>query len=172
MNDEINFNEERNTQVFNTPLEVGFRSIFLLSEIHPKFCSLERLTIYDYLLLHSGDVENGPNSLHPAIPHRSCEIIIKREVMKKGLLIMNSKQLVSIEFNEEGIFYKASDLTKPFLDYFESDYSKKIKMIAKWVNETFKGYSDKELEEYIKENLEKWGGEFTKESLVRGGIHD
>lgn len=164
----MNLFEERNTSVFNSPLEVGLRVLYILNELYPKGCDLQRLVYYDYILVHSSDVPNGPQSIHPSIPHRTSEILIKRELVKRGLTLMNSKQLIKSIFDETGILYSATELTKPFLEYNNSDYASNLKSVSKWLVDKFETFSDEKLSQFIKNNIDVWGGEFTKESLLRG----
>lgn len=164
----MNLFEERNTSVFNSPLEIGLRVLYLLNELQPDGCDLQRLVYYDYILVHSSDVPDGPKSIHPKIPHRTTEILVKRELVKKGLTLMHSKQLVDSVFDSTGITYKATELTRPFLEYNKSEYSKSLKEISTWIVKKFKPYSDEKLSLFIKNNLDVWGGEFSKESLLRG----
>ena len=79
---------------FNTPIESGLRSLIILAEGAPWFYDLQRLVYYDYLLVHSGDVLNGPQSLHPSLPHRSGEILVRRMIVESGLNLMFSKKLI------------------------------------------------------------------------------
>jgi hypothetical protein len=164
----MNLFEERNTSVFNSPLEIGLRVLYLLNELQSDGCDLQRLVYYDYILVHSSDVPNGPKSIHPSIPHRTTEILVKRELLKKGLTLMHSKQLVDSIFDETGIKYKATELTRPFLEYNKSEYAISLKEISSWLVNKFKSYTDKKLALFIKNNLDVWGGEFSKESLLRG----
>lgn len=164
--------ENRDTRIFNSPLEIGLRSLYILNELHPNGCDLQRLVYYDYILVHSSDVPNGPQSIHPRIPHRSSEILVKREVLKKGLTLMYSKQLVEFTFDLTGIAYKATDITRPFLNYNTSEYGNKLKEIAIWLVDNFKDYSDERIATFIKNNLDVWGGEFSRESLLRGMIDE
>jgi hypothetical protein len=156
---------KRDIQLFNTPVEIGFRAITLLSEMAPKVCDIQRLVFYDYLLLHSNDVQGGPPSLHPPMPYRTCEILIRSELLLNGLKVMISKELADVEFTDKGRQFKATVLTRPFLEHLDSSYAKSLKISAKWVIENFNGYSDEKLETYIKDNLSRWGGEFSKETL-------
>lgn len=164
----MNLFEERNISVFNTPLEIGLRILYLLNELQPDGVDLQRLVYYDYILVHSSDIPGGPKSIHPSIPHRSTEILIKRDLLKKGLTLMHSKQLIDLVFAPTGITYKATELTKPFLKYNQSEYANKLKEISYWLVNKFKSYSDESLSNFIKNNLDVWGGEFSKESLFRG----
>lgn len=51
---------------FNTPLEYGFRALFILDAADNVAMDLQRIVSYDYLLVHTSDVPRGPKSLHPA----------------------------------------------------------------------------------------------------------
>lgn len=164
--------DERNTSVFNSPLEVGLRLLYILNETYPKGLDLQRLVYFDYILVHSGDVPGGPPSIHPNIPHRTSEILIKRELVKKGLTLMNSKQLIKSIFNDTGILYSATELTEPFLDYNNSEYASSLKHVSNWLVNKFQSYSDDKLSLFIKNNMDIWGGEFTKESLLRGSYYE
>ncbi|MGM0844997.1 MAG: ABC-three component system middle component 2 [Bacillota bacterium] len=166
------FAANRNTYVFNTPMEVGLRALIILNELSPSLIDLNRLVIYDYLVTHSSDVDNNVESLHPLIPNRSGEIIIKRKVMQEGINLMYSKDLLEIVYTKDGLSYRANDLSKYFINYLDSAYAREVRGYSQWLNETFSHFSDKELEEYINKNIYKWGSEFTKESLVRGGFDE
>ena len=63
----------KSSSVFNSPVELGLRALMLLAESHPKPLDIQRLVILDYLLVHSGDLEGGPESLHPPSPLRAGE---------------------------------------------------------------------------------------------------
>ena len=164
----MNLFEERNANVFNSPLEIGLRVLYILNELQSDGCDLQRLVYYDYILIHSSDVPDGPKSIHPSIPHRTTEILVKRELVKKGLTLMHSKQLVNSIFDSTGIIYKATELTKPFLEYNKSEYANSLQEISYWLVNKFKDYTDEKLSLFIKNNLDVWGGEFSKESLLRG----
>ncbi|MDP9740670.1 UNVERIFIED_ORG: hypothetical protein QFZ59_002500 [Bacillus sp. B2I3] len=165
---ENKFYSKRNIEVFNSPLELGLRALIILKEASPVSLDLNRLIIYDYLVTHSGDVDKSVKSLHPAIPHRSGEIVIKRKIMHEGINLMCSRELIDIVYTQDGIHYKANILSEYFIKYFDSPYAKSMVQYSKWLNQRFKNYSDHELNEFINKNISKWGSEFTKESLVRG----
>lgn len=74
---------------FNSPLETGIRSLAILAAGHPVTFDLQRLVEMDYLVVHSGDA-NGPESLHAALPLRAGELLVRRELIEKGLLLMMS----------------------------------------------------------------------------------
>lgn len=151
---------------FNSPLECGLRTLVLLAAAHPAVYDLQRLVFYDYLLVHSGDVPGGPDSIHPPTPLRSGEALVRRHWIERGLLLMISRELVIRTFSPQGIVYQASPLTSTFLRYMEEPYTKRLQERAQWVIERFGGYSDHELVEFFKANLDRWGGEFIREELL------
>ncbi|NWO07501.1 ABC-three component system middle component 2 [Chromohalobacter sp. 11-W] len=157
--------------LFNSPMESGLRSLTLLVAGFPMHCDLERLVIYDYLLVHSGDVDGGPKSIHPATPHRSGEILVKRPIVESGLKRMIAKGLVEAKYSKSGITYTATEVSSPFLDSLEADYTRRMIRIADWVIENFSGHSVEELKNLVSDHLDVWGGEFINESFVRGESH-
>lgn len=164
--------EEGNETVFrrpfNIPLESGLRSLFILAEVAPRLCDLQRLVYYDYLLVHSGDIADGPPSLHPPVPHRSTEWLVRRKYVADGLDLMFSRELLEKRFESTGIMYGATDLTRPFLSYLKSEYAKSLAQVASWVARTFEPFSDQELSRFMANNLGRWGAEFRREAVTRG----
>lgn len=162
-----NIFEKKNTNVFNSPLEIGFRILFILQGIFPKEIDLNRLVIYDYFLLNSADFPNGPKSLHPPIPHRSSQIIIKPLIIREAIALMRSKELIEIIFSDEGVKYKANGLTSKFIELQESVYSQKLVELSSWINSQFGEFNDKKLKILVENNIPNWGNEFIYESLIR-----
>jgi hypothetical protein len=154
------------TGPFNSPLECGLRTIVLLAAAEPAACDLQRLIFYDYLLVHSGDVSDGPESIHPPTPLRSGEALVRRHWIERGLMLMISRELVVRNFSERGIMYQASPLTTSFLRYMEQSYTRKLRDRAQWVIRRFGEYSDQQLLDFFKANLDRWGGEFIHEELL------
>lgn len=148
-------------RVFNTPLDVGLRALFLLAQTKKSF-DLQSLVYLDYFLIHSGDVPDGPKSLHPAASFRAGEILIKREIMKEGLRLMHLKQLLDVIPQKNGIYYSKNKLTEVFIkNYSDTEYTEELKKRAKWVIKNFGRFNEIKLKNYVEENLTKWGVEFT-----------
>lgn len=152
---------------FNSAVESGLRALVLLTASSPRDCDLRRLVVYDYLLVHSDDVTGGPSSLHPRTPHRSGELLVRRKMLQEGLLLMISRELVATDYSDEGITFRATELTPGFLGYLRSDYARDLQNRARWVVGTFGSYTDESLTDYAMSHLSEWGGEFVNESLVR-----
>ena len=58
--------------VFNTPFETGVRSVVVLTSAYPAELALDQLTALDHLVVHTGDLIDGPDSLHPAEAARAA----------------------------------------------------------------------------------------------------
>jgi hypothetical protein len=152
--------------LFNTPIESGLRSLFVLEAVGPEECDLQRLVIYDYLLVHSDDVPAGPPALHPATPLRSGELLVRRTLVEHGLRLLIRKGLVTKNYTKAGIYFSASKHAKRFLEYFTSEYARRCAEISKWIAGRFQPMSDDQLREFIHDNLSRWGAEFTRESVL------
>jgi hypothetical protein len=156
----------RNTAPFNSPTEIGLRSTVLLFEIYPAVASLQRLVVYDYLLVHSDDVPDGPQGLHPKTPHRSGELLVRRETLQKGLLLYMSRGLVHGAYLPEGVRYSATERTGGFIESFEAAYVDDLRSRAAWLVGQFGERTDEQLDEFAREHLGEWGAEFETEGLL------
>lgn len=159
---------DRETRLFNTPLEIGLRALFILAQFFPKALSIESLIYLDYFAIHSGDIKQGPKSLHPKYPFRSSELVVKREILQKGLALLVSKELIKVQLHSDGIFYVITDIGKHVQTLFDSKYSAHLAEMSKWLNDRFAASSESELANIVSANIEKWGGEFSNESKFRG----
>lgn len=155
------------TRPFNTPIEAGLRLLFALEKAGGRSFDLQRLISYDYLLVHSGDVEGGPTSLHPAVPFRGSELLVKRELVRSGLDAMFSKELLEKRLETTGICYRATVLTGAFLKLLTSAYASALRIRAEWVVTRFVDYSDAELEKYMTANVGRWGAEFDRLTIIK-----
>lgn len=151
---------------FNTPLECGLRMLFVLDARPDRPVDLQRLISYDYLLVHSGDVLGGPTSLHPAVPFRGSELLVKRELVHAGLNQMYSRELLLKTFDLSGILYRATELTSAFVALLKTPYAAALRERAAWISSRFGDLHDRELESFMSENVGRWGGEFDRLSAL------
>ena len=151
---------------FNGPIEIGLRAISILSEAYPTGYSLQRLIICDYLSVHSDDIIGGPKGLHPKTPHRSSELLVRRDVLQKGLLLYMGKGLAVQQFQKNGITYAATEETGSFLDMLQTAYVIELRQRTAWLVDTFDDMTDKDLSSLVQKNLGTWGAEFEMESAL------
>jgi hypothetical protein len=157
-----------NVTVFNSALETGVRSLVILAASFPGTLDLQRLVDFDYLAVHSGDVD-GPESLHPPIPMREGELLVRRKIIESGLSLMMSRGLITRIASTEGIVYQASDYAKPFIDSLATPYLRLLVKRASWVAATFGNMSTNELHSLISSFFDKWTTQFHTSQGLRGG---
>lgn len=147
------------TSPFNSALETGLRTLSVLSATYPASADLQRLMTYDYLLVHSADA-GGPESLHPGIPQRNGELLVRHTIIQNGLFLLLSRNLIDRSATENGIEYCATDASQPFLDRLDSPYTHALRERAAWIALTFAEMSNEELRWFVKSHFEKWTTEF------------
>src|SRR4051812_46920190 len=121
---------------FSSAFEAGLRSVIILVSAFPSSLDLQRLVVFDYLTVHSGDAE-GPQSLHPPVPLRSGELLVRRGLIEWGLFLMQSRNLVIRNFSPSGVQFEASESAEPFLSALSSNYVLQLRLRADWAVETF-----------------------------------
>jgi hypothetical protein len=148
-----------NVTVFNSALETGVRSLVILVANFPAALDLQRLVDFDYLVVHSGDLD-GPPSLHPPLPLREGELLVRRKIIESGILLMMSRGLITRIAGAEGIVYQASDYAKPFVDLLSTSYMSSLKDRANWVGDTFGNMDTADLHGLINGFFNKWTTQF------------
>jgi len=146
-------------QTFNSPIETGMRALILLATAYPAQFDLQRLLEYDYMMVHTGDVD-GPPSIHPALPLRSGELLVRRQLIERGLMLMISRGLVSRHATPDGFMYQAEDDAGPFLDTLTVEYLDDLKNRADWVVDRFRDMSDQEIRFMLTRVYDQWSREF------------
>lgn len=149
----------RSSTPFNSALETGVRSLWVLSEGHPGAFDLQRLVYFDYLVVHSADAA-GPASLHPRTPLRNGELLVRRGLIERGLLLMISRGLVERRVDARGISFAATEEAGPFLECLTSGYAQALRERAEWAVTRFGGLSDRDFRSFIDANFERWSREF------------
>ena len=159
-------NKSSNDLIFNSPLETGVRSVIILNASYPLTYDLSQLTWLDHLIVHSADV-GGPPSIHPDVPQRSGEILIRRRLVENGLNMMRRLHMVEVAAHKGGILYSASDEAEPFVELMSTQYSNLLKERSKWLAEDIGKLNHKEMRDLIIDRLDKWTIEFDEKINVR-----
>lgn len=131
----------------------------ILVAAYPTPFDLERLVEMDYLIVHSGDAD-GPESLHVALPMRAGELLVRRGLIEKGLLLMTSRNLIQRLPAEDGFNYVAGDAAAPFLSSLTSTYSQRLRARAQWAVERFEGVATSEIRQITHRLFENWASQF------------
>lgn len=152
-------NKVSSPTLFNSPLETGIRSLAVLVAAFPMAFDLQRLVEMDYLVVHSADVD-GPESLHAPLPLRAGELLVRRNLIEKGLLLMMSRGLVEKVSANDGFNYLAGETAAPFISTLTTNYSCKLIDRAYWAVERFGSLSTKEMQQITGKFLERWSSQF------------
>lgn len=150
---------------FNNSIEAGLRILIILSEAFPKSYDIQHLEYFDYFTIHSADIDKSKESLHPAVPYRSGEIMVRGSIIESGLKLFIENGLIEKQYNDCGIEYKATENAMPFLETLEEIYSLELQKRANWVISQFSNYTIKELKTIVTPKLAEIDNEFNIEIL-------
>lgn len=154
---------------FNGPLETGMRAVLNLHACFPKLLDIQRLTALDYLIVRTS-VLDGPPDLHPATPIVSPITQVRRKSVQAALRLMLSRQLVEQVATERGIFYRAGESAKFFVDAMQSSYVRQLMHRATWLANYSAQLDDQEFDNRMSQMLEHWVSEFQDESGSAGSV--
>lgn len=151
-----------NSHPFNGTLETGIRALVVLEAFYPRRCDLMEMTWLDHLVVHTGDLEGQdvPESLHPALPNRAGELLVRRQLVERSLRMMQQVHLVDVFETEQGIEFCASEETPSYLDLLQAPYSLALKERAKWMADYFSGMGHSEIRALIENRIGRWTAEF------------
>ncbi len=146
--------------IFNSALETGVRSIcILVADLSNKF-DIQQLLALDHIVVHTGDIENAPPSLHPNILQRSGELLVRRPLIENGLVLMESKRLVQKVITPDGFYYCATELASVFIEGLTNEYIKELSQRAQWAVTMYNDYGDMLFSEIFNSAFDRWRNEF------------
>jgi hypothetical protein len=147
---------------FNSSLETGIRALVVLEAFHPRQCDLIELTWFDHLVVHTGDIEGEdvPGSLHPDLPNRAGELLVRRRLVEDSLLLMQRVHLVDVVDGEDGISFTASEDAPSFLALLKAPYTVELKKRAAWIAERFASLSKGAIRDLVNDKIGRWTAEF------------
>lgn len=154
---------QKGPRLFNSALETGVRTVFVLDASFPRPFDLLQLTWLDYLVVHTGDI-NGPPSLHPDVPARMGELLVRRHLVQEGLNLVRRLHLVDAVLDPTGIRYCSSDAAPAFVELMRTPYAQNLQTRAKWLAGHFAEKDDNAIERYVAEKIGRWAVEFQRES--------
>lgn len=155
----------RDVPLFNSPIETSLRTLVVLDALHPRACTLSELTWFDHLAVHTADVE-GPDSLHPDLPSRGGELLVRRRLVEEGMRLLVNADLVSLADEDDGVRYIAGDDAPSFIDLLETRYYVQLKNCAGWLAKRFSGLTEEQMRSIVHERLGRWTLEFQHEGTL------
>jgi hypothetical protein len=146
-------------KIYNTPIEIGLRSLVILQSSDNQIMDLEKIMYLDYLCLNTADI-GGPTSLHAPLPNRGVQVFSKKDLIQKGLSIMLTKELINLIVLPEGFFYQISEAGSVFLKLFQTKYFLDLLDRCQWVLSRWGNESTKQIKLFIDDNIQNWGADF------------
>lgn len=156
-------------QTLNSPLEIGLRSLILLTVSFPRELDIDRLVLMDYCLLRSEDL-GGPTSVLPSVSTRGGELGIKRSVLEHGIQVMSRAGLIEIVVSPKGLNYRASEAAAPFLRLVGSPLLDRLTQVAEWAVRDFGDLPATGIREQIGLIANQWGEQWTGATSETGEI--
>lgn len=155
---------------FNSTLETGIRALVVLEAFHPRRCDLLEMTWLDHLVVHTGDLDDpdAPSSLHPDLPNRAAELVVRRPLVESSLRLMQQLHLVDVFENEDGITFGASDDAPIYLDLLQAPYSVALKERAQWMAGRFANEPAAAMRRKMEQRIGRWTADFRVEQLFTG----
>ncbi|KML04090.1 MULTISPECIES: ABC-three component system middle component 2 [Burkholderia] len=152
---------------FNSTLETGIRALVVLEAFYPRRCDLLEMTWLDHLVVHTGDLNGSdvPESLHPDLPNRAGELLVRRQLVEKSLRLMQQVHLVEMFETKDGITFGASEDAPSYLDLLQTPYSLALKDRAKWMANRFADMETSEMRALIESRIGRWTAEFHIDAL-------
>ncbi len=151
--------------LFNSELETGIRALVVLDAAYPAALDLTILKWLDHLVVHTGDID-GPDSLHPRIPQRSGEMLVRRRLIEDSLTLLRRLHLVTTVSNENGIAYQATDEAYPLLELMRTPYALDLKERARWLVTHVCSNGDDAVRDLIAKKLGRWNIEFQEKTTT------
>lgn len=147
--------------LFNGALETGVRTTLILNALHPIRLDLASLTLLDHLVVHTGDLDgDAPASLHPNLPQRSGEMLVRRRLIENGIGLMRQLGMVLVHADESGIQYEASEDAYAFARLLSSEYCVNLKSRAEWLATKVADLGADEMRAMAVAKLGRWRVEF------------
>jgi hypothetical protein len=152
---------------YNSAVEYALRSTVILHAAFPAAIALQRLVYLDYLTVHSADFRKGSTSLHVDTPNRAGEVLVRRESIRCGIALAQSRRLIETVANNLGLRYRASETSTLFLDTLSSSYVTGLRGAAQNAVYFSAAMEDVELGEFFRTKMRGWGAEFEHTVLSR-----
>jgi ABC-three component (ABC-3C) system Middle Component 2 len=162
MEEEVTEDETPQVALFNGSLETGVRAVVVLDAAYPRSLDLARLTWFDHLVVHTADI-GGPPSLHPDIPQRTGELLVRRRLVEEGVNLMRRLHMIDANVCPHGIVFEAGEEASAFVDSLRSGYARELKLRAAWLVNYLAEMSDDTMAALIDDRIGRWAVEFQGE---------
>lgn len=129
--------------------------------------TVERMAIYSYFAIYLSDFIKEESCIHPKIPNRNASYINCKDAIMQALDLLLTKGLVECEVKSSSLKFRSTLLGDSFYDEIGGVYKEKLISSINKVHKLMKCKSDRYLNNYVYNNMVKWGSEFEYESLLK-----
>ncbi len=150
----------KENHIFNSALETGMRSVCVLAADNTMSYDFQELLAFDHLIVHTGDVKDAPSSLHPNVLQRNGELLVRRSIVARGLLLMESKNLVKKNISTDGFYYSSTDLAAVFIEILTNSYISDLYERSQWAVSMYKSFGDMFFNTVFNTAFDRWTNEF------------
>ncbi|WP_234838281.1 ABC-three component system middle component 2 [Sinorhizobium medicae] len=161
---------KRQAHPFNSTLETGIRALVVLDAMYPRRCDLMEMTWLDHLVVHTGDLDGDdvPESLHPDLPNRVGELLVRRQLVERSLRLMQQVHLIEVFDTEAGVEFAAGEDAPSYLDLLRTPYSVALKERARWMARQLSDMTTAQLRQLIDDRIGRWTAEFRADEAPTG----
>lgn len=155
---------------FNSALETGIRALVVLEAFYPRRFDLQEMTWLDHLVVYTGDLgyDEAPSSLHPDLPNRAAELVVRRPLVERSLRLMQQLNLIDVSESEEGVTFSTSQDAPIYLDLLQAPYSVALKERAQWMAERFAALTASDMRTLVDQRIGRWTAEFRADETIAG----
>lgn len=147
-------------KLFNSPLEAGIRAVVVLEKLRPDAIDLAEMVLFDHVVVHTADL-GGPPSLHPDLPGRKGELLVRRRLIERSLDLMRRCHLVDQEVTDDGVTYRASDEAAGYVELLETPYSERLKDCADWLAAQVRSTDKVAFKAFVRDSIGDWTDAFS-----------
>jgi hypothetical protein len=141
--------------IFNSPIEFAMRALMILDKTNVAMTA-RKLSLIDYMVTHIHDFNKKAESVHADSPFRSGEWISRTGTFDAGLRILVSRSLITIHHQEDGIYFSTTELSRPFLNYIESEYKSDYYMALDRIRKSVFVLPEERIYSSLKKRVREW----------------
>ena len=129
------------SRLFNTPFEMGLRTILLLSVSPKDALSVDRVVGLDFITSYASDFDLPYRNLHGNNHMKFGEIVSRRLLVQEAVKDLVMRGLLNV-IVDRGYLFSISESGKKYSRTLKSEYAKTYKEIAKAVIKKYKENTD------------------------------
>jgi len=139
------------TQMFNSPFEMGLRILLLLSTTSRQPYSVDRIVGLDLIACYAADFDLPYPNLHGMNNYKYGEIVSRRLLVQEAVKDLVTTGMIDVTV-DRGYLFSASEAGIKYARKLKSDYAADYKEIAKAVAKKYKNNTDEGILATIQEH--------------------